>query len=76
MGDVLILLRHIAQEKNKKISQKHPNWKLDDKKLVSGDINKNNKIDVGDILVIQRYIAASKSKNIADKHPQWLNIIK
>ena len=56
------------------MKKKYYNWKLDEEKVLIGDVNKNGKIDVGDILKLRRYIAASTSKEIAEKHSDWLNI--
>ena len=75
-GDVISLLRHIAQEKDANIASKHPTWKLGEEKILSGDINKNDKIDLGDVIIIQRYIAAKSSQEIANKHPEWLQLTK
>ena len=73
-GDVLILLRHIAQSGSERIMQAHPQWKLSDKDTEYGDTNKNGSIETGDVLKVQRYIAAKASKVIAQKHPEWLKI--
>ena len=74
IGDVLLLLRHIAQSNSEKTQQKHPDWKLSNKKVIIGDFNRNNKIDIGDVLKLQRYMAAKASKSVSNKHPDWLNI--
>ena len=74
IGDLLKLKQHMAYEQNETTRAKHPNWKLDEEKVLIGDVNKNGKIDVGDILKLRRYIAASTSKEIAEKHSDWLNI--
>ena len=73
-GDVISLLRHIAQEKNSNIAIKRPTWKLSEIKLISGDLNKDGKIDSGDVVKLQRYIAAKSSLEIANKHQGWLEI--
>ncbi|MBP3832225.1 MAG: dockerin type I repeat-containing protein, partial [Clostridia bacterium] len=74
IGDVLLLLRHIAQSNSEKTQQKHPDWKLNEKRTFVGDINKNGTIDIGDVLKLRRYMAAKASKSVSDKHPDWLNI--
>ena len=74
IGDLLKLKQHMAYEQNETTRAKHPNWKLDEEKVLIGDVNKNGKIDVGDILKLRRYIAASTSKEIAEKHSGWLNL--
>ena len=74
IGDILLLLRHIAQANSEKVLQKHPQWKLENKDVIIGDINRNNKIDIGDVLKLQRYMAAKANESVADKHPDWLNI--
>ena len=74
IGDLILLLRHMAQANSNKVLQKHPGWKLSDKKVTIGDINKNGTIDIGDILKVRRYMAASASQKVADKHPDWLNL--
>ena len=74
IGDVLLILRHIAQSKSEETLQKHPEWKLSEKRVIIGDINKNGAIDIGDVLKLRRYIAAKNSKDISTKHPDWLNI--
>ena len=74
IGDLLKLKQHMAYEQNETTRAKHPNWKLDEEKVLIGDVNKNGKIDVGDILKLQRYIAATKSKEIAERHSDWLNL--
>ena len=74
IGDVLLLLRHIAQTNSQKTQQKHPEWKLSEKRAIIGDINKNGTIDIGDVLKVRRYMAAKASKSVSDKHPDWLNI--
>ena len=58
----MLLLRHIAQENNKDISQKHTEWKLSNSKIEIGDVNKNGKVDIGDIIILLRYIAAKNSE--------------
>ena len=73
-GDVLIILRYIAQSNSLKVSQKHPDWNLNEKKQIIADVNKNGKIDTGDVLKLQRYIAAKSSTKIAQKNPNWLKI--
>ena len=75
-GDVISLLRHIAQEKDENIASKHPKWKLSEEKIISGDINQNDQIDLGDVIIIQRYVAAKSSQEIANKHPEWLQLTK
>ncbi len=74
IGDLLKLKQHMAQEQSETTRAKHPDWKLDEEKILIGDVNKNGKIDVGDILKLQRYIAATKSKEIAERHSDWLNL--
>ena len=74
IGDILLLLRHIAQNNNNTIYKESPDWKLSEEKIKIGDVNKNNKIDIGDILKMQRYIAAINSKEIAENHSDWLNL--
>jgi len=74
IGDILLLIRHMAQANNNDVSTKYPEWKLSEEKIKIGDVNKNNKIDIGDILKMQRYIASQNDKNIANKHPDWLNL--
>jgi hypothetical protein len=64
----------MAQEQSETTKTNHPNWKLDEEKVLIGDVNKNGKIDIGDILKLRRYIAASTSKEIAEKHSGWLNL--
>ncbi len=72
IGDVLLLLRHIAQKNDKGVLAKHPDWKLSSKLIKIGDVNKNNIIDTGDILKILRYISASSNTKIKEEHPDWL----
>ena len=74
IGDLLLLLRHIAQANSEKVQSIHPQWKLSNQKIVIGDINKNGTIDIGDVLKLRRYMAAKASQKVADKHPDWLNI--
>ena len=74
IGDLLKLKQHIAYEQSETTKTNHPNWKLDEEKVLIGDVNKNGKIDIGDVLKIRRYIAASTSKEIAEKHSDWLNL--
>ena len=74
IGDVLLLLRHIAQSNSEKTLQKHPDWKLNEKRTFVGDINKNGTIDIGDVLKLRRYMAAKANKSVSNKHPDWLNI--
>ena len=74
IGDLLLLLRHMAQANSGKVQSKHPQWKLSDQKVLIGDINKNGTIDIGDVLKVRRYMAAKASQKVADKHPDWLNI--
>ena len=74
MNDVLVILQHLAQEKNPKIAQKHREWKLDRKREIKADTNKNEKVEMNDVLKILQYLAAKKSEKIAQKHPNWLNI--
>ena len=74
MGDLLLLLRHIAQSNSEIVLKKHPQWKLDDQNVIIGDINKNGKIDTGDVLKVRRYLAANSNKRISDKHPDWLSL--
>ena len=74
IGDLLLLLRHMAQANSEKVQNKHPQWKLSNQKILVGDINKNGTIDIGDVLKVRRYMAAKASQKVADKHPDWLNI--
>ena len=74
IGDLLKLKQHIAYEQSETTKTNHPNWKLDEEKVLIGDVNKNGKIDVGDILKLRRYIAASTSKEIAERHSDWLKL--
>ena len=73
IGDVLIILRHIAQANDSKIYRRHTAWRLNEKRKNRADVNGNGKIDIGDILILSRFIAAKNSKEIANKHPDWLN---
>ena len=80
-NDLLKMLRYHAYIRSSNVAQKHSTWnlsdkekELDDKKMLIGDLNKNNEIDTSDILRVQRYIAASNSQKIAEKHPEWLNL--
>ena len=73
-GDVLALLRYIAQNTSKNVAERHPDWNFNEKNKIIGDVNKNGIIDTGDVLTLQRYQAAKSSKTIAEKHPEWLNI--
>ena len=74
IGDLLLLLRHMAQASSEKVQNKHPQWKLSNQKKEVGDLNKNGTIDIGDVLKVRRYMAAKASQKVADKHPDWLNI--
>ena len=74
IGDILLMLRHIAQSNREEVQQKHQQWKLSTQKVSDGDINKNGTIDIGDVLKLRRYMAAKANKSVSDKHPDWLNI--
>ena len=74
IGDILLILRHLAQENDKKIYQKHSGWRFNEKQKIIADINRNGKIDIGDILILRRYMAAKNNKDVVNKHPNWLNI--
>lgn len=74
MGDVLMILRHIALNGSVSVKTKHPDWELDEIKQKIGDINKNNSIETGDTLGMLRYIAARESGQVRQQHPEWLNI--
>jgi len=73
-GDVLMILRHIAQNNSQEVAKKHSKWKISDDMTVIADVNKNNKIDSGDTLVLLRYISAMNNEEVARKHPTWLNL--
>lgn len=72
IGDILLLLRHMAQANDNTIKQKHPEWKMNDNNITIGDVNKNNIIDIGDILKLSRFISATNSTAVSIKHPEWL----
>ena len=72
VGDILLLLRHMAQENSKNVATKHLDWKLSEDVIKIGDVNKNNQIDIGDILKLQRYIAARNDQKIEKEHLDWL----
>ena len=74
IGDILLLLRHMAQVNSSEVASIHPDWKLSEEKIKIGDVNKNNQIDIGDILQLQRYISAKNSKDVASIHPEWINL--
>ena len=74
IGDILLLLRHIAQNNDEKIFQKHPDWKLTNNLIDIGDVNKNNIIDTGDILKLLRYISAMSNTLVKEKHPDWVEL--
>ena len=44
-GDVLALLRYIAQNTSKKVAERHPDWNFNEKNKIIGDVNKNGIID-------------------------------
>lgn len=74
LGDILALLRHIAQANSQNVHQKHPQWELNKQMILIGDVNKNGTIDLGDVLKLRRFIAAKNSASVATKHPSWLTI--
>lgn len=74
MGDIIMLLRHIAQDANKAIYAQNPNWKLTEDLIKIGDLNKNNNVDIGDIIKLLRYIAASNSQEVKKEHPDWVEL--
>ena len=74
VGDILLILRHIAAKRDEKVLKEHPSWILPDERVEIADVNNNESLDVGDILKILRYIAASSDENVAKKNPAWLNL--
>lgn len=72
LGDILALLRHMAQVNSQDVHQRHPQWELTNQMIMIGDMNKNGAIDIGDILKLRRYMAASNSDAVAAAHPSWL----
>ena len=73
-GDIMKIYRHLAQANSVETATKHPEWKLNDEKIIQGDLNKNGQIDMGDAIKIQRYMAANNNPDVAKKHPEWLII--
>lgn len=74
IGDILLLLRHVAQNNDESVLQKHPDWKLTNNLIDIGDVNKNNIIDTGDILKLLRYISAMSNTQVKEKHPDWVEL--
>lgn len=74
IGDITMLLRHIAQDANKEVFKQNPNWKLSESLIKIGDVNKNNIIDIGDIVKLLRYIAANNNQVLRQEHPEWIDL--
>lgn len=74
LGDILVLLRHMAQANSQDVQQRHPQWELNDEMIMIGDVNQNGTIDLGDILKLRRFMAASNSDSVAAAHPSWLTL--
>ena len=70
-SDVLIILRHIANN----LTKKNSSWQLKDDKLKRADVTKDNTVDNKDCLALLRYKAAKSSSKIATKHPDWLELL-
>ena len=70
----MLLLRHVAQNNDESVLQKHPDWKLTNNLIDIGDVNKNNIIDTGDILKLLRYISAMSNTQVKEKHPDWVEL--